>query len=192
MDSPELNMVYSDEYKFIYLAISRTASGTIQDHLQKYGIRNRDRAPESHINAIQTRELLGEERWNNYFKFTFVRNPWDRAVSLYHWKKNFGSHGYIYFHQFNERTQHDILYHEYLLIDGKPVMNFIGKYETLKEDLNKICDIIGIPAPQMLTHSHKQTVSDRKHYRECYVNQAQIDRVRDLYHRTIDLIGYQY
>lgn len=185
-------MVYSDEYKFIYLAIPRTASGTIQDHLQKYGIRNRDRAPDSHITALKTRELLGEQRWSSYFKFTFVRNPWDRAVSLYYWKKKFGTHGYTYFHQFNERTTHDVLYHEYLLIDGQPVMDFIGRYERLRADLTQVCERIGIGIPGKLTHAHSQDVAGRKHYREYFENQAQIDRVRDLYHRTIDMLGYEY
>ncbi|HKA99406.1 MAG TPA: sulfotransferase family 2 domain-containing protein [Methyloceanibacter sp.] len=41
----------------------------------------------NHIPAKQARTLLNDDKvWRSYFKFAFERNPWDRQVSVYHFR----------------------------------------------------------------------------------------------------------
>ena len=35
--------------------------------------------------VTMTKKRVGEEIWGSTFKFAFVRNPWDRYVSNWHW-----------------------------------------------------------------------------------------------------------
>lgn len=38
----------------------------------------------NHISATEIRELLNSNIWNEYFKFCFERNPWDKVISWYY------------------------------------------------------------------------------------------------------------
>ena len=44
-----------------------------------------------HMPATRVREIVGQEVWANYYKFCFERNPWDKVLSYYNWRK-FGLH----------------------------------------------------------------------------------------------------
>ena len=123
-----------------------------------------------HAHAIQVRKLVGRDIWDQYFKFCFVRNPFDRAISLYYWTTK------------NWRNKHPESLPEindYILslpdtklstwarytIDNKIAMDFIGRYENLEGDLVLIEQKIGIPH-LVLPHAKSSIRKDRSHYSE--------------------------
>lgn len=86
-------MRISHRHRFIFFSNPKTGSESIRALLDPYsdvvGVPYRKRTPEnpfySHIRPVEVRELFEERGWNfeAYYRFTFVRNPWARLVSLY-------------------------------------------------------------------------------------------------------------
>lgn len=38
----------------------------------------------NHMPATRVKDLLGDEKWNQYFKFCAIRNPFDKLISWFH------------------------------------------------------------------------------------------------------------
>jgi len=117
-------------------------------------------------------KVLPQQMIQDYFKFSFIRNPWDKVVSNYFDQTSSIGFGYrdMSFEDFVikiKETQHIHVLPQYKFItdrDGKINVDFIGRYENLKEDLKRIESKIGCSFSN-LRHIHK---SERKHYSKYY------------------------
>ena len=88
-------MIISLYKKFLFIHIPKTAGTSIKTELEKYGERNhyeekkllglykKKHAFYPHTTASELIDTIGEKPLKNIFKFAFVRNPWDRMLSLY-------------------------------------------------------------------------------------------------------------
>ena len=81
----------SYDKKFIFIHINKTAGSSIEQALNSYGEKrivpknNTDfkmSKQSQHFNYKEYREFLGAD-YDDYFKFTVIRNPFDRIVSYY-------------------------------------------------------------------------------------------------------------
>ena len=141
------------------------------------------------------------EYFNDYFKFTFVRNPWDRMVSI--WRMSFSYHHntpdfknyvksiptfeWMEVSDF-EKPQNEVWLHKYSsMYEFTQGSDFIGKLENLQEDFNTVCDKIGIPR-QQLPHKNK---SKHKHYTEYYDDETR-EIVAEKYAKDIEYFGYEF
>ena len=140
---------------------------------------------------------------NEYFKFSFVRNPWERAVSQIEYLRTKAGAAIFSKETFKERllmycsTRKNIAGHDlgacqldYLMDkSGKVSLDFIGRFESLNLDFNKICIVLGINPPLQLPHIFN---SNRKLHYSKYYDEESIDWIRERFAKDIDYFGYKY
>ncbi len=88
-------MIISRSHEFIFVWIDRTGGHSIEAALKPFGAtRYRPKGPVANkalIKHVPARRLATcpefAENWDKYFKFSFVRNPWDHMVSWYFFRK---------------------------------------------------------------------------------------------------------
>jgi len=161
-------------------------------------------------------DQLGVAKLSTYFKFTVVRNPWDRIVSYFSFVKKLI--------QNENQPSKEMLISEYgidftfddfvknklnvLTVGGTKYVNklktanqidwiknskneldidYICKFENLQYDFNEVCDKIGIPQ-QQLPHKNK---THHKHYTEYYDDETR-EIVANRYAEDIEYFGYKF
>ena len=136
-----------DPYKCIFVEVPKTGSTSIRSIIGE--------PPKPHLNIWQIFSSIPLEKFNSYFKFGFVRNPWDRAVSLYERREGLRLKSRLSFEEFvdwmkfaSSTCMHPVP-HRYQLDwfvspHGDVLVDYIGKYETLEADWARISARLGI------------------------------------------------
>ena len=150
-----------------------------------------------HITARELRDELPPGMFDEYFKFSFVRNPWDWQVSIYHYvlqspENEFhelvrGFRDFAEYLDWRINREGPELLTEFVLSEtGEPLVDYIGRYETLAEDFAKVCERIGIAS----TLPHKNRSAHRD-FRE-YYTPATRALVAEAYREDIEYFGYEF
>ena len=162
-----------------------------------------------HHTARRYRTIFGKKDFNRFFKFTFVRNPWDRLYSAFSYLKGGGwYHGDATWAEKNlgEVDSFTDFVMDWLTPEkldchmhfwpqskficskrGKPLVDFLGYFESIAEDFEYIRKQLNLEAPQ-LKHTNS---SKRVGYKEVYTPEM-VDRVQALYRQDIDNFGYRF
>jgi hypothetical protein len=206
-----VSTIISHSKKFIFFHNYKVAGSSISKVLSKYephywirtalrktGIKKYYPALANfpqHASALYVRELIPEEIFNTYYKFTFVRNPWDWQVSLYHYmrqSKTHFQHDLIMSLNFEEyidwRVNHDLRLQSDQFVDegGKILVDFIGKFENLEKDFGQVCNLLSIE--RFLPHKNP---SKHRSYREYYDDRT-YQLVKEAFAKDIALFDYEF
>ena len=208
-------MLISYEHKFIFVHIYKTAGTSVEKalmhyccsqprlflnkvllHLFKGKIRINPQPYRKHISAKELALIYPDEIFKEFFKFAFVRNPWDWQVSLYTYtlkNKNHYQHEMVkklgsfdsYIRQRaakKPKNQLDWIQSN----DGTMLVDYVGKFENLKNDFGSICNKIGIESTLP-----KVNVSNGKSYQGFY-NEETRSLVETTYKRDIEYFNYKF
>ncbi len=205
-------MIISHQHRFIFAAVPKTGTHSVrqalrehmsEDDIEQVGLFVNKRFPYEELAAIrhghlglqQVRPYVGEDVFNGYFKFAFVRNPYDRFVSYCAFMTRDGdqfarSPRQVMEHfLFREPPEHHILFQPQSATltggDDALLTDMVGRFEDMQASYDAICARIGIP-PRLLAQVNG---SERGDYRQ-YYDDALRDGVAKRYARDFTLFGY--
>ena len=183
--------------KLIFLHIPRTGGHYISEKLGAYIINEK-----RHTLPDFYKQRYGRI-WDQYYKFTFVRNPWDRVVSAWSriiakkekWfdcnqLKNDQYFGDVIYRNFQEFLKGKFWFDTHFNPQMKWIiypLDFIGKYENLDNDLKKVFNDNNIEWSDD-GHLYK---SYHRPYKE-YYNENTLHIIKSVYLEEIKIFRYTF
>ena len=193
---------------FLFVHIPKTAGNSIQsvlrdysedqlvalrkgqDGIERFGLRNPKYKIRKHSTLREYRQALSDEQFHNLYKFTCVRNPWDRMVSYYFtptqnpetWNRE----------KFRGIISKAVSVADYLRLDEgeeDPFANVdsIMRFENLADDFRTVCGRLDISPPTLPQYNR----STRERYSKYYD-----DELRELvcarFAAEIERFGYTF
>jgi chondroitin 4-sulfotransferase 11 len=216
-------MLLSHDKKFLFVAVHKTGSTSIRRLLNKYTDVNASSQSKSpyffHATAssLQSEFAMNQWDWSSYFKFAFVRNPWERLVSAYFyrqkmvkkWKETPPKNDFYnnvheafshelgttknfkdWVKKFLVNGKHEIVMHQhkYLVDENKKLlMDFVGKLENINQDFDKIINKLNVDVKPL----ENKNKSNHRKYSTYYDEYTQM-LVHDYYSVDINLFEYEF
>jgi hypothetical protein len=161
-----------------------------QDGIERFGLRNPNYKIKKHSTLAEYRATLGEARFRDLYKFTCVRNPWERMVSYY-----FGTTSLVEAwdrKEFKKLILKAISVTDYLRLDkseSDPFGNvdYVMRFENLTDDFRTVSTKLGIPDALLPQYNR----SNREHYSKYYDTDLR-ELIRKRFAPEIDRFGYAF
>jgi hypothetical protein len=186
---------YSNRTNYVFIHINKCGGGAIEAAL---GL------PWLHMTAAECIGVLGRERWDSLFSFSFVRNPWDKVVSHYHHRVKTNQTGLgenpLEFNDWVRLSygENDPRYYDKPVmfmpqqdwltdVQGNQAVRYIGRFESLQRDFDEVCTLLGL--------GRKVLPSVRKSVRssyQSYYNPQTREIIAGWFEKDIKAYGYSF
>lgn len=204
----------SHSHKAIYFHIGKTAGTSVEklldnqkrdykvaDYETFFGYDNNHHLYLQHASASFMRDNMDKDIFNNYYKFTIVRNPYERLVSVYHYlidqhTKRFGSFE-NYIKKLPEmlskpnihKGAHHLPQSSYTHIDEQPVCDYIAHFENLPSSLDPVVSQLSLNA-KLGTHNKGRFYDWNVKPVPDYFTSEMINIITDLFQMDFENFGY--
>jgi len=155
-------------------------------------------------------EQINKLNAQDSFKFCITRNPWDRFFSLYQYFYNMREDHMFYkynpsiikvvrrydtfekfccaFPELEIKNFHFYPQSKYIFLDDLIIPDYIGKIETISEDINELAEMMNVKLTREFPHSNK---SNQLNYRTQY-NQKTKNMIAEVYKMDVERLGYDF
>ncbi len=191
-------MLVSHQYRFIFVKTRKTAGTSIELSLSRYcdgpddvitpissydeplrsssGVQPKNylrpdgskRRFRNHASARRIRAELGEQIWSSYFTFCFERNPWDRVVSQYWFRKVHDPKCVSL--DFDDFIRKGMFTSEYWMYSAEEtvIVGQVSRFENIADEMRQVCSRIGLAWDGWLPRAKGGFRKDPRHYTEYY------------------------
>jgi len=220
----------SIQKNFLFIHVPKTGGNSIQNLLNDYSednivcnsdchdgvgrfdVRNKKHPfLQKHSNLLEYKKALPKDVYKKLFKFSVIRNPWDRMISNYfsprrgleEWdgelfKKILCKTPPLRFYVTTPKKfsfMPSCIWKKATQLQLYPAarkdlfseMDFLLRFEQFEEDFKKLCKLIGIPYSPLPVRNK----SNRKHYSYYYDDEFR-EMVRKRFSEEISLMNYEF
>ena len=198
------NLAVSHTHRFVWFRVAKVATRSMLKALKDQGV------------VLEAEHPMGvyypANNYNEYFKFAFVRDPWDRFVSC--WKNKIidrslpAEDGVIRWEKLQDVHVSDleifenfVEYAESLDIENCDLhlrlqcklidinnIDYLGRFESLEQDTSEVFLRAGLSPPALPKLNKSST---QEHYSKYYNPQLR-DRVARIYEKDVRVFNYQF
>jgi len=171
----------------------------------------------AHLSALEYvgDGFIGQEEFDNLFKFSFVRDPFQRIVSEYRYRNYFHHRSFRDFvlnklpqPGWDDKYRHVMPQYDMLHDgEGRLLVDFVGRFENLQSDFDDVCLRLGIE-DSALPHRNPSNKKSRnlkrrarnflfrngeggkKSWRDFY-DEETLEAVSRYYQKDIETFGYE-
>lgn len=189
----------SHKHRFIFVHIPKTGGTSLASFLYRYC--------EKVIKHQFAEDLLDESVPDvDYFKFSLVRNPWEREISRYFYQRQTPTNELheearkLSFKEWLRRRQNDEIFMSFFgapmldwLMDekGNILVDYIGRLETIESDWRNICDRLKDHDISIDSKLPQMNRSEHGHYSEYYDDESR-EMIEFVYGKDIEYFQYRF